>query len=209
MTYPLLFFGVRASLGDCLALCGRRATHPPRPELAGAYLRSRELSTYARRAHPDWYWRCRMFGAGLHRGQGQTCAQAFSEFLRRRRVLLGRRSRASFPPPERLEHEVQRPMSLLLTEWDALLPDATAQERSGGFFEADLIAPWDTWLALLPSSSGRGGCLLSWVPPWATSLVDGAIESAPGACLSWANPTGDDIQARGWGRPWSPPLLSP
>jgi hypothetical protein len=54
-----------------------------------------------------------------------------------------------------------------------------AEYSSNGFFDADNVPPWDTWVSF------DGKTLLSWVPEILLPLAEAGIDANPEACISW------------------------
>jgi hypothetical protein len=80
----------------------------------------------------------------------------------------------------------------------AFLPDCNLYHglesgECGGYIDTDNNPPGDTWLVYLPEIDGvhrgRGGCLLSWVPPMFVEPVHLAITVNPEQCLCWFDQT--------------------
>ena len=55
-----------------------------------------------------------------------------------------------------------------------------AEYSSNGFFDADNVPPWDTWVSF------DGSTLISWVPAILIPLAQAGIDANPEECISWA-----------------------
>jgi hypothetical protein len=75
---------------------------------------------------------------------------------------------------------------LLVYEPDQSLCDGAAMVSSDGFFDADNVPPWDTWLGYVYDEQFNRVYLLSWVPPVFLALADDGIEANPELCIRWA-----------------------
>lgn len=77
--------------------------------------------------------------------------------------------------------------------------DAAPKQHSGGFFDADDLPPWDTWLlyAALEEHIGPRGkrvrtwYVVSWVPPVLLDLAEAGMAVNPVECIRWAE--GDEL----------------
>jgi len=61
------------------------------------------------------------------------------------------------------------------------LADGAAQQSSNGFFDADNIPPWDTWVSFYE------GVLLCWVPAPLIEAAQMGIDANPEECIRWSN----------------------
>lgn len=82
---------------------------------------------------------------------------------------------------------------------DADLADGAAEVESGGFFDANNLPPWDTWVALLAhpravGDSSYGEFVLCWVPEPHLGAAARGIEVNPEECICW-------FDAHGFGLP--------
>ena len=71
---------------------------------------------------------------------------------------------------------------ILLYSPDDNLSDGAATYPSKGFFNANNVPPWDTWVCYLDRY------LVSWVPPIMEELASAGIEVNPEECIQWATP---------------------
>jgi hypothetical protein len=76
---------------------------------------------------------------------------------------------------------------ILLLVPDDNLSDGAARYASKGFFDADNVPPWDTWVCYF------GKCLMAWVPSELESLANAGISVNPEACIAWA--TSDFVES--------------
>jgi len=71
--------------------------------------------------------------------------------------------------------------------------DGAAAAESGGFFDGDDLAPWDTWICYVPErAADEGGVarrsrIVSWAPPALLDLIAAGIHVNPVDCISWAD----------------------
>jgi hypothetical protein len=72
---------------------------------------------------------------------------------------------------------------LLLYSPDENLFDGAAQYSSKGFFDADNVPPWDTWICFHERQ------LVSWVPPQLLQLAAHGVDVNPEQCIVWASET--------------------
>lgn len=198
MLNPQLLPRVRASLGDAICWAGRRATQAPSSETdIPRCLRSAELHATAARIQPS-------LRSALAGPDGLTLTDGFSTLLRERHAKLPLKTpRTSLM---RIEEELTRPRALLVVDWQREPTEASWVERqSQGYLDRHSLPPWDTWLELFPTQHPHGArlCLLSWIPPWASTLVEDALCSAPDARLTWAELTQGTLKLRPWGENWS------
>lgn len=88
---------------------------------------------------------------------------------------------------------------------DDTLADGAAELDTHGFFDADNVPPWDTWVGLFPVEIGfrsyASEVLISWVPPDFLGLVDQGIRVNPEECITWLAdldiPMAAELRARG------------
>jgi hypothetical protein len=76
---------------------------------------------------------------------------------------------------------------ILLFVPDDTLSDGAARYASKGFFDADNVPPWDTWVCYF------GRCLMAWVPFELESLANAGINANPEECITWA--TSDFVES--------------
>jgi hypothetical protein len=100
-------------------------------------------------------------------------AEAVAEVVNTRHQLIDRIS-----PEQRTTHEDEGRL-LLYYSYDNLA-DGAAQQSSNGFFDADNVPPWDTWVSF------SEGVLLSWVPPSLIEAAQMGIDANPEECIRWA-----------------------
>lgn len=67
---------------------------------------------------------------------------------------------------------------------DEQLADGAAEAETNGFFDADNVPPWDTWVGLFADKDGDE-YLVSWVPSSFVQLVGRGIWVNPEACIKW------------------------
>jgi hypothetical protein len=118
-----------------------------------------------------------VFGAASFRGgrRGNIPTREAVEALVTRRTELLQSHAGSSPLMN-----VHGGKLLLFTPQDSL-SDGAATVASDGFFDADNVPAWDTWLYF-------GGCtLVSWVPPPLISKVQSGIDVNPESCIRWAD----------------------
>jgi hypothetical protein len=72
---------------------------------------------------------------------------------------------------------------LVLYEPDRNLFDGGAEASSEGFFDANSVPPWDTWVCYLAEDPGT---LVAWVPPALLAKAGAGVAANPEGCLSWA-----------------------
>ena len=70
---------------------------------------------------------------------------------------------------------------LLLYAPEDNLADGAAEYVSFGFFDADNVPPWDTWVTMF------GKHLVSWVPPQLLRLAQEGLDVNPEQCIVWAD----------------------
>lgn len=66
--------------------------------------------------------------------------------------------------------------------------DGAARRSSNGYFDAENLPPWDTWVVQVsePSPiSHASDYLVAWVPPSCIPRVSGAIEVNEEGCIAW------------------------
>lgn len=62
------------------------------------------------------------------------------------------------------------------------LSDGAAEAATDGFFDADNVPAWDTWLVYVAEDD----LLLSWVPDSLVEMVEDGIDVNPEECIRWA-----------------------
>lgn len=77
---------------------------------------------------------------------------------------------------------------LLVYYPDEQLADGAAEEASGGFFDADNVPAWDTWVGLYQDEGGED-YLVSWIPPSLLEIVDAGVRVNPEECIRWISDT--------------------
>ena len=100
-------------------------------------------------------------------------AEAVTEVVNTRRQLIN-----GISPEQRATHEDEGRLLLYYTYVN--LADGAAQQSSNGFFDADNVPPWDTWVSF------SEGVLLSWVPPSLIEAAQMGIDANPEECIRWA-----------------------
>ncbi|AKF10722.1 hypothetical protein [Sandaracinus amylolyticus] len=93
-----------------------------------------------------------------------------------------------------------RPASgrLLVYFPDANLSCGAAELETDGFFDADNVPPWDTWISVHDRAHGcpsYGSMLVCWVPPALVELVDRGIDVNPEQCIVWIDALELDLDA--------------
>ncbi len=77
---------------------------------------------------------------------------------------------------------------------DESLSDGAAEETSGGFFDADNLPPWDTWIALVRAKgsthqpadpNATTTYLLAWIPEPLVPELEQPLLANPEGCLRW------------------------
>jgi hypothetical protein len=105
---------------------------------------------------------------------GVLWAEAVAEVVNRRRQLV-----------DQIWQELRTTQEdggrLLLYYTFENLADGAAQQSSNGFFDADNIPPWDTWVGF------SEGILLSWVPALLIEAAQMGIDANPEGCIRWSN----------------------
>jgi hypothetical protein len=144
-----------------------------------------DVSNYPGRT-PEWYAEQR------RRWYEQRDARLEQGRLEQPRIIAERRTIAQtvaagrarllrdarhYPPSLDVRHLDGR---LLLFVPDETLSDGAAAIGSGGFFDAENVPPWDTWVEYV------GSYLISWVPGRIVGLVDHGIDANPESCILWA-----------------------
>ena len=83
---------------------------------------------------------------------------------------------------------------LLLFDPDGTLSDEAATPESEGFFDADNVPAWDTWVWYAEEPTSRQGgwamwssYLVAWVPPHVVELANRGILVNPEMCIQWAS----------------------
>lgn len=177
----------------CLAYARALGHSPPNDEIAWRF-RSEELSEAAAGVFPE----------SCATRFSHQIVKAFAAFLAERAALIetdGLQVDSSL-----LDSELNRPQSLLITDWANSLFDGALTPETAGFLNDDAMPPWDTWLALLSgvgSDSRELTCLLSWVPAWMAGDVDRSIFIDAADCLSWGRfDSRGRLAVHGWGRRW-------
>ncbi|RMG18989.1 MAG: hypothetical protein D6731_00530 [Planctomycetota bacterium] len=162
---------LREVLAETAVWCRERATAA---DPKGS-LRSDALRTAA--FHPPW-------AEGVARR-----AQAVAALCARRAQALGS---SGWPSPAPRAHGLGGGR-LLCFDPDATLSDGAAEEASEGFFDADNLPPWDTWLAYavdgVPPGSWQsfGSYLVCYVPPALLGPARRGVEANPEGSLCWAD----------------------
>jgi hypothetical protein len=106
-------------------------------------------------------------------------------------VLDALKQRARREPARRattVQESDLRGGALLLYFPDENLADGAAELETKGFFDADNVPPWDTWVGLFLDDSAaisRREYLVSWVPPSLVSSVERGIRVNPEGCILW------------------------
>lgn len=90
---------------------------------------------------------------------------------------------------------------LMLYFPDENLADGYAEAVSGGFFDADNVPAYDTWVSILtdenhPRQSARR-YLLCYVPAYLIDVADAGIEGNPEECIVWLDQSDCSIRRRG------------
>jgi hypothetical protein len=98
--------------------------------------------------------------------------------------------------------EINRAQSLLLFQPSWSLNDGATPPVSEGFIDGQCFPPWDTWLAMVSQSGGEGNALITWVPEWASPLVNDAIQVDPAGCLCWIRSEEDHLWKLERGKAW-------
>jgi hypothetical protein len=106
-------------------------------------------------------------------GEEALWVEAVAEVVNTRHQLIDRIS-----PEQRTTHGDEG--RLLLYYPYENLADGAAQQSSNGFFDADNVPPWDTWVSF------SEGVLLSWVPPSLIEAAQMGIDANPEECIRWA-----------------------
>jgi uncharacterized protein (TIGR02996 family) len=76
---------------------------------------------------------------------------------------------------------------LLLFAPDGTLSDGAAEVESGGFFDADNVPPWDTWVICIGPAHWRVvPRLVAWAPPAWAHAADAGMAVNPERCVMWA-----------------------
>lgn len=75
------------------------------------------------------------------------------------------------------------------------LCDGAAEQASDGWFDAQNVPPWDTWIGLIERDVDEGPVLLSWVPEALYDQTVRALDVNPEGCILWLQ-TGDPELAR-------------
>lgn len=172
----------------CLQWCDRREQDGL---AAFSAFRSPDLRAAAAAVFPD----------SCHTEYSNHLSDAFHQFLETRKHLV---SVLQWKSEDGIE-EVQRPKSLLLTDWRKSLFDSVLSAETDGFIDDDGMPPWDTWVALAQVNGSIGGyCLASWVPPEFSDVVNACIEVDAAECLSWLRiDRMGRVLLNGWGEPWA------
>lgn len=92
--------------------------------------------------------------------------------------------------PEPVErYEDLRGGRLLVYFPDANLADGAAEVESDGFFDADNVPPWDTWVAFGTDPRSRDisyrSYVIAWVPAELVERANRGIEANPEVCICW------------------------
>jgi hypothetical protein len=80
---------------------------------------------------------------------------------------------------------------LLLFAPDETLSDGAAEVLSTGFFDADNVPPWDTWVDYIEDAptteqhATTASYLVCWVPPFLIEAADAGIWANPEECIEW------------------------
>jgi uncharacterized protein (TIGR02996 family) len=103
---------------------------------------------------------------------------------RRVRLLSERREKAR-NRPWRLS-----PGRLVLFYPDGTLSDAAAEPESHGYFDADNVPAWDTWVFFAEDGASQEGVhnmyLVACLPPHLVDAVDSGLRVNPEECIRWA-----------------------
>ncbi|MBI1849020.1 MAG: hypothetical protein HYR85_01620 [Planctomycetes bacterium] len=186
---------LRASLGDCLAYCGERATRMPDEREFATVLRSEALRDVALRYLPPA--RRSPKTPGLSFEPEFPFEDAFREFAATRHRLVVERGVTSSLA---IDEELARPRSLLVVDWPCSVLDGAPKIASNGLCDFNELPPWDTWLASTnhPTRPSDGPVVVAWIPRWATESMQTAIDAACVGNLTWVLPTdgGFAIQGR-------------
>lgn len=179
---------ITQQLRICFAWCGNRVSSVGEDDDFAVTFRSPELATAAQRVFP----------ASCHTKFSQQVVDRFHEFTIQRESLLTERATI-------LTAELHRPRSLLMFKWRYSLFDGAATPESLGFLNDDYMPPWDTWLQLVPTTSGEPeSCgLMTWVPEPIGPYVNAGIIVDPAQSMSWCSLASDGkIRLHGWGQQW-------
>lgn len=192
-TKELSIRALRSTVSSCLQWCQRTSPGQSRPSNRDVF-RTEALKKAALAVFP---FSCHTMFTG-------SMVAAFQDFDALRNRLVRQAPRRAQRNPDTVKREMQRPRSLLVTDWSASLFDGALEPETQGFIDHDGMPPWDTWLDLIQVESAFGPCcLLSWVPEWFSKKVDFAIEADAAGSLSWLMVDGDQrLHLIGWGTAW-------
>ena len=87
---------------------------------------------------------------------------------------------------------------------DESLADGVALMKSEGFFDADNIPPYDTWVWIVRNvrafdyrDGGQGeleaNYLVAWVPPDFVALAGAGVDANPQECILWLDTLDDEF----------------
>ncbi len=176
---------------DAMEWAGQFAREGPPAESIVTALRSSDLASVAALVFPA------QSGSNL-----ETARVRIHDFVQLCKSLTESRNRRTLFRISDAEQETNRAQSLLLFVPAWSLFDGAANPVSDGFIDDEYFPPWDTWLTMIPCSGGQGNGLLTWVPEWASPLVNGAIQVDPANCLCWVRSEDDRLKEHEWGKPW-------
>lgn len=89
---------------------------------------------------------------------------------------------------------------------DRTLSDGAAEAETRGYFDADNVPPWDTWVGVFEEHVNgereKKVYLVTWVPPIFVESVSRAIDVNPEGCIQWLEDSdtemGRNLLKEGW-----------
>jgi hypothetical protein len=184
---------LRTKLLDTMSYADRWAVDRPHDTEVRNALRSEAFATHA----------VGVFRNGMFTDADNEAQSALASMLGLRHGIVELRTNANAYTFKDAERELGRVRSMLVVDYSVNLFDGAATPVTHGFLNDEYFPPWDAWLSFVEYQQPESrACLLTWVPAWASLLVEKAIEVDPAACLSWARWDGDTLIIHGWGKQW-------